>query len=58
VVQRALAAGVRVYPLADFRTGRRAADTPGLVIEYGALPPRKAERGIRLLANAIADLPR
>lgn len=57
-VQRALAAGVRVYPLTAFRTNPTAHDTPGLVIGYGAVPPTIAERGIRLLAQGIANLPR
>jgi GntR family transcriptional regulator/MocR family aminotransferase len=53
-VHRALAAGVRVYPLADFRPRAKATDQPGLVLGYGTIPPDKADRGVQLLAHATA----
>jgi GntR family transcriptional regulator/MocR family aminotransferase len=56
VVQRALAAGVRVYPLEEFRVRRSARDAPGLILGYGAVPPGKIAPGVRLLAQAVADL--
>jgi GntR family transcriptional regulator/MocR family aminotransferase len=56
VAERALEAGVRVYPLQDFRIARTDDETPGLVLGYGAVPPAKAARGVRRLAAAIARL--
>jgi GntR family transcriptional regulator/MocR family aminotransferase len=55
VAERALAAGVRVYPLAGYRAGRRSSAPPGLVLGYGSLQPEEAERGVALLAGALGD---
>jgi GntR family transcriptional regulator/MocR family aminotransferase len=54
VEERALAAGVRVYPLTSYRTKRGAAMSPGLVLGYGQLTPTKIEQGVRLLADAVS----
>ena len=56
VAERALAARVRVYPLRS--TGHRHGrpTRPALVLGYGALTPAASERGVRLLADAIAGL--
>jgi GntR family transcriptional regulator/MocR family aminotransferase len=55
VVDHALAVGVRVNSLGEFRTGRRSRLPPALVLCYGALAPADAERGARLLAKAVDD---
>jgi GntR family transcriptional regulator / MocR family aminotransferase len=55
VVKRALAAGVRVNGLGEFRTGRRSRLPPALVLGYGAIGPADAERGARMLAKAVHD---
>ncbi|MDQ1424808.1 MAG: GntR family transcriptional regulator / MocR family aminotransferase [Acidimicrobiaceae bacterium] len=54
VEERALAAGVRVYPLGSYRTKRDDAMSPGLVLGYGQLSPAKIEQGVRLLAEAVS----
>ncbi|MGH9137703.1 MAG: hypothetical protein ACRD0G_11735 [Acidimicrobiales bacterium] len=41
VVDRALAAGVRVYPLATYRARRVTDAAPALVLGYGRLPVAK-----------------
>lgn len=56
VAERALQAGVRVYPLQDFRIARKGDETPGLVLGYGAVPPAKAASGMRRLAAVIDSL--
>jgi GntR family transcriptional regulator / MocR family aminotransferase len=55
VVDHALAAGVCVNGLGEFRTGRRSKLPSALVLGYGALAPADAERGARLLAKAVRD---
>jgi GntR family transcriptional regulator/MocR family aminotransferase len=55
VVARALAAGVRVYPLADFRPAPNADDQPGLILGYGSVPAGRAAHGIRLLSHALGS---
>jgi GntR family transcriptional regulator / MocR family aminotransferase len=55
VVDHALAAGVRVNGLGEFRTGRRSRLPPALVLGYGPIAPADAERGARLLAKAVHD---
>jgi GntR family transcriptional regulator/MocR family aminotransferase len=52
---RALAAGVRVYPVSRYRTKLGPGVFPGLVLGYGLLTPAKIEQGVRLLAEASAD---
>ena len=54
VAERALAAGVRVYPLRAYRATPGSAHPPALVLGYGSLTPAASERGVRLLAEAIA----
>ena len=56
VHERALAAGVRVYPLATYRAQAGQGRTPAFVLGYGSVPPDRAELGIRRLAESIADL--
>jgi GntR family transcriptional regulator / MocR family aminotransferase len=56
VHERALAAGVRVYPLATYRARPGTGGAPAFVLGYGSVPPERAEHGVRLLAGAIADL--
>lgn len=53
VVAGALAAGVKVYPLAGYRA-RRTRLPAAVVLGYGSVPPALAERGIELLAGAVA----
>jgi GntR family transcriptional regulator/MocR family aminotransferase len=55
VVDRALAGGVRVNGLGEFRTGRRSRLPPALVLGYGAIAPADAERGARMIATAVHD---
>jgi len=50
VVAGAAERGVRVYARAPFHV--RPAG-PGLLLGYGAVPPEAAERGVRLLADAV-----
>jgi GntR family transcriptional regulator/MocR family aminotransferase len=54
VAQRALSAGVRVYPLGGYRTKRVPGLLPGLVLGYGQLSIAKIEEGVRILAEAAA----
>jgi GntR family transcriptional regulator / MocR family aminotransferase len=54
LTERALAAGVRVYPLNTYRTSHRPRLPPALVLGYGALTPSQSEQGVRLLAEATA----
>ena len=56
VAERALAAGVRVNPLRQYRASPRSSHPPALVLGYGAIPPAASELGVRLLAEAIANL--
>jgi GntR family transcriptional regulator/MocR family aminotransferase len=57
VFERALAVGVRVYPLATYRARpARDAPRPAFVLGYGSVPPDRAELGIRRLAESIEDL--
>ncbi len=58
VVASALAAGVRVYPLARFRVAPTDGHAPGLVLGYGTLRPADAARGVQLLAAAVRDASR
>jgi GntR family transcriptional regulator / MocR family aminotransferase len=53
LVRRALAAGVRVYPLGGFRVRPAADDVAGLVLGYGCVPPAAAAIGVRRLAAAV-----
>jgi GntR family transcriptional regulator/MocR family aminotransferase len=55
VAHRALATGVRVYPLGNYYTGDRGDRPPALVLGYGPVTPAQAEHGVRLLADAIAS---
>ena len=50
VVAGAAERGVRVYARAPFHVRPGG---PGLVLGYGAVPPEAAERGVRLLADAV-----
>jgi len=51
----ALEAGIRVYPLRDYRTGRGRHRAPGLVLGYGSLTPAQSEEGIRVLGELAAQ---
>jgi GntR family transcriptional regulator/MocR family aminotransferase len=53
VIERALAAGVRVYPLSQYRASRRSLP-PGVVLGYGQRTVAEAEQGVGLLAGAVA----
>ncbi len=55
VVQRALANGGRVYPLADYRPRPTRSDIPGMVLGYGSVPAGKVDHGVRLLARAVDE---
>jgi GntR family transcriptional regulator/MocR family aminotransferase len=55
VVQRALASGVRVEPLAVYRPRPARSDIPGMVLGYGSVPADKVDQGIRLLARAVDE---
>ena len=57
VAERALAAGVRVYPLATYRARARPGRTGGVRARLRLGAARRAELGIRLLAESIEDLP-
>lgn len=50
----ALEAGVRVYPLEQWRASRRSDQTPGLVLGYGPLTAAQSEHGARVLGDAVA----
>ena len=50
VVAGAAERGVRVYARAPFHIRPGG---PGLLLGYGAVPPEAAERGVRLLADAV-----
>ena len=50
VVAGAAERGVRVYARAPFHVRPVG---PGLLLGYGAVPPEAAERGVRLLADAV-----
>jgi GntR family transcriptional regulator / MocR family aminotransferase len=54
ITERALAAGVRVYPLGRYRTDRGADRPPAFVLGYGTLPPADMDASVRLLAEAAA----
>ena len=56
VVDRAVAAGVRVYPLAQYRVPNGPPLPPALVLGYGSVTPDQSDRGIRVLADVLADL--
>ncbi len=55
VTERALAAGVRVYPLGRYRTDRRADRPPAFVLGYGTLTPADMDVSVRLLAEAATS---
>ncbi|WP_232668798.1 aminotransferase class I/II-fold pyridoxal phosphate-dependent enzyme [Pseudonocardia sp. TRM90224] len=55
VVSRALAAGVRVYPLAQFRAHLTANDRPGIVLGYGTVHPTHAARGVEWTVPDLVD---
>jgi GntR family transcriptional regulator/MocR family aminotransferase len=59
VTQRALAAGVRVYPLARYRTDRGTHRgthrPPAFVLGYGTLTPADMDASVRLLAEVAAS---
>ena len=52
VVAGALAAGVKVHPLDEYRTAKPTGRAPGLVLRYGTVPPEQADAGVRVLADA------
>jgi GntR family transcriptional regulator/MocR family aminotransferase len=54
VTERALAAGVRVYPLSQYRTDRCADRPPAFVLGYGTLTPAEIDVSVRQLAEAAA----
>ena len=56
VADRALAAGVRVYPLLPYRASSDPAHPPALVLGYGTLTPAASEQGVRLLAEVVNEL--
>jgi GntR family transcriptional regulator / MocR family aminotransferase len=53
VADQALAAGVRVYPLANHYVGGRPDGPPAFVLGYGSITPAQVEHGIRLFADAV-----
>ena len=55
VTERALAAGVRVYPLGRYRTDQRTDRPPAFVLGYGTLTPADMDASVRLLAEAAAS---
>ena len=54
--QRALAAGRAGVPARHLPRRAGQAAPPAFVLGYGSVPPDRAELGIRLLAESIADL--
>lgn len=56
LVDAALAAGVRVYPLAPYRSSRRRGVGEGLALGYGCVRPDDAEAGVRRLSEVVAAL--
>lgn len=56
MTDRALAAGVRVYPLTTYRVSRRGTPAPGLVLGYGSLTPAASAQGVKVLGAVAADL--
>jgi GntR family transcriptional regulator/MocR family aminotransferase len=56
LVDRALAQGVRAYPLAPYRSRPRADDQGGLALGYGSLAPDAADFGARVLGQAAHAL--
>jgi GntR family transcriptional regulator/MocR family aminotransferase len=55
LVERAAAAGVAVYGLTGYHSGRR--DAPGgLLFGYGTLTEAEIEEGIRLVAGALSEI--
>ena len=56
LIERALADGVRAYPLAPYRSLARPDEPGGLALGYGSLSPAHAELGARVLGNAAASL--
>ena len=55
VTERALAAGIRVYPLGRYLTDRRVQRPPAFVVGYGTLTPADIDASVRLLAEAAAS---
>lgn len=55
VTDRALAAGVRVYPLTTYRVNRRGTLVPGLVLGYGSLTPAASAHGAEVLGAVAAE---
>lgn len=50
---RAADAGVRVYPLGQFRVRRRPGHAPAILLGYGRLEPSVIDEGVRRLADAV-----
>ncbi len=55
LAELALEAGVRVYPLNDYRASRRSDHAPGLVLGYGQLTAAQLEHGARVLSEVAAS---
>jgi GntR family transcriptional regulator/MocR family aminotransferase len=58
VAQRALASGVRVFPVSRYHAIPRRALRPGFVLGYGSLTAGQIDLGVRLLAEAVTTPPR
>jgi GntR family transcriptional regulator / MocR family aminotransferase len=54
IAARALAAGVRTFPLTDYRLQPRPESEPALVLGYGRLTAAEVERGVQVLAEVVA----
>ncbi|WP_205629287.1 PLP-dependent aminotransferase family protein [Jiangella muralis] len=55
VVDRTLAAGVRVYPLAQYRPPHGRPLPPALVLGYGSVTPQQSDHGVRVLATTLEE---
>jgi GntR family transcriptional regulator/MocR family aminotransferase len=53
LTSRAAEAGVRIYPLGDYRIMKRADAPPAILLGYGELSPAAIDEGVRILAGVV-----
>jgi GntR family transcriptional regulator/MocR family aminotransferase len=53
LVERAGAAGIRIYSIAECRVRRPADRSPAILLGYGNLPLPAIEEGVRILADVV-----
>ena len=56
LIERAAAAGIRVYPLKPYRISKQADAAPAILLGYGNLTPELIEHGVEQLAAIVAEL--